>query len=622
MNNKHNTHEMDDSLLLVLLTKLSNLDRNKLIKHIQPPASDFQVDTWYPNDLLPSLAPQGQYRDSQANLYAIAIHLYRTGRSFFVVADSLTKRQLQGTAVRGESDAISVVLMAVRPSARDGEVRVIAKRSAMTRDENVNLLQTARSFEISHKFLADRLQCISLIYSDFGLQLHDPDRGIFARDTPRMLGHEQLSITFESELGPNIPLPAELVHEISSLANVTRSQSPVLLPAGSNFTPYRPYIHIFLTFRTSEEQIRGMQRALQQWMRIEYQVQEEKRQQERKSKGVRDAEYYDTDYNPSCVAFLVEPIVSLIPWNYSRVPSRRDVLRMRAATAEHPTRVTELPETRARPVDLLLEPLKDGEVAAAALATVYPAPCGLIVTQNTLSNLVEEVGLHNKTEKFSEFSDDLRHNQIIDSDKLEILPSVEIMSSYDDPFYSNPPPWQPVDRSMNSISLFYMTNRLTKQEDRALHDEIRTMNDLEHHSWSRKVISPVPWKPDQDNADDAGLDYMWEIVETVPESNHVQLPYFFADEQSGMDQTIIVMEKDYFFARDDDKKAQELLRDVPEPEFRGLRYARIKGRDAHTIFANLSLCNMEMEDFDLEGEGVIKLPRAGWPGHGVLFEQW
>lgn len=627
MDNQHlppDNDSVDESLLLVLLTTLSDVDKDKLIDHVQPPASNFKIHTWSPNDLLPSIAPQGQYIDSQANLYALAIHLYRTGRSFFVVADSLSKRQLQGRPVRGESGDISVILIAVRPTGRDSEVRVLAKRSAMTRDENVNLLAVAKSFEVSQKFLSNRRQCIPEIYSDFGLQLHDPDHGIFNGDSLQLLGHEKIYKDVAEELKNSINLPMEVALEISSRANVTRSQSLIHIPPGSDLRPYQPFIHIFLSFRTSDEELRKMQVGFQASVKVEYKAQAEKRREERLGKKMEGDDYYehyDVIHNPRLRAFVLEPTVCLIPWDYDHSPTRRDVIRMRATTADHPTMMSGLLDIRARPVDLLLHPVKDGNFSEAEFATVYPAPCGLVVTRNTLSNLVQELGLENKTAKFTEFEGDLHQFGFIDSEKLEILPSAEIMSSYDDPFYPNPPPWQPIDHSMNSISLFYMTNKLTEQQDRALHNEIQSMKDVDEERWGEKIICSVPWKQDEGNAEDATLEYMVEVLENVQASTYVQTPYFFADEQSGVDQTIIVMEEDLFFAEDDDEKAKELLKDVPDPEVRGVRYARIRGRDAHTVFANLSISNMDMEDFGLEGDGILTFPRAGWPGHGILFNR-
>ena len=605
-------NETTKSLLLVLLTKLSPGDEERLIQHLQPPASEFRIKTWSPgNHLLRSIAPQGEYRDSQANLYALAICLHRTGRSSFVVADNLTKRQLEGCPIRGESEAISVVKIAVRPGIRDGQVRVLARRSVMASDENVSLFDAVNTFEVPQTFIADRLTRESFIYSDYGLELHDPDQGLFAMSTAESLAHKEISRSLEKQLVANIPLPGELVLEIASRAN-SRPIYPVRFPLGLSFESDMPYMNIFVAFKTTEEELKELQSALQEAVQIEYQRLEETGNED-------EREQYGNDRSNESTSSS-EVRISLIPWDHDRALSRRDVMRMRAETAEHPSTVGLPYYRRPQPEDILLRPFKRGEADTAQFVTIFQPPAGLVAVRTTLSNLVKEAAQYDKCQRFVDFVDELNRNGFIDSDKLEILPSREINSSHDDPFYSNPPPWEPVDRQVKHISLFYMTNKLTKEQDRALHNEIKSLGEMDDDDIDPKAICPVAWKAGQEDADDATLEYMWKVLNMAKRNNVCRLPFFFVDRQSVEDHTLLVMTKDLYFWDDDNEQAKELLKDVPNPRFRGLRYARIPGRDAHCIFANLSISNLDMEELDLLEDGIMKLPRPDWPGHGILFD--
>ncbi|KAL4924692.1 uncharacterized protein BDV17DRAFT_207168 [Aspergillus undulatus] len=44
----------------------------------------------------------------------------------------------------------------------------------------------------------------------------------------------------------------------------------------------------------------------------------------------------------------------------------------------------------------------------------------------------------------------------------------ELLVPYQNPFYPTPKPWTAVDRWMNSISLFYLTDSFTPEHYRAL----------------------------------------------------------------------------------------------------------------------------------------------------------
>ncbi|KAJ6190265.1 hypothetical protein N7519_000286 [Penicillium mononematosum] len=87
------------------------------------------------------MARQGSHRESQANLYALAVLAYQSGHSKLMVADELSKRQLTGNLRPGEGTCLSVILISVneKPSTVDG-ISVWARR------ENCRGQQIAQMF--------------------------------------------------------------------------------------------------------------------------------------------------------------------------------------------------------------------------------------------------------------------------------------------------------------------------------------------------------------------------------------------------------------------------------------------------------------------------------------------
>ncbi|KAJ5730976.1 uncharacterized protein N7483_005484 [Penicillium malachiteum] len=124
----------DKVLQQIFLTDLTEKDKNNLVckeldKYIK---NGIEIKTWTPSlELLSSISKQGPYRDSQANIYALAMLALKSGLEFgsagtsFLVADDLTKRILQRTLIPIESKKDIVVMVTVRTEPRKTTMRSI-----------------------------------------------------------------------------------------------------------------------------------------------------------------------------------------------------------------------------------------------------------------------------------------------------------------------------------------------------------------------------------------------------------------------------------------------------------------------------------------------------------------
>lgn len=74
-------------------------------------------------------------------------------------------------------------------------------------------------------------------------------------------------------------------------------------------------------------------------------------------------------------------------------------------------------------------------------------------------------------------------------------------------------------------------------------------------------------------------------------------PALFVDQQSFVDNTVVVAQTLYYHLEGASEEALKLLEDVPEPSTKGFAYGWIPGRDAHNVYANLEIANMDCRDF-------------------------
>lgn len=289
--------EQPKSLLLVFLADFDDIHEKKLVDHLQPSASEFKILTWHPRHrVLQSLAPQRQHRDSKANLYGLAIVAHRNGHSGFLVADELTKRQVEGRfPLRGEDERISVGMIAVRQSKeQDGQLRVIAKRSAMANEENLALLAAVDNFEIFPDFEnPQRVERVTTIYSVLGLQLHDPDRPVFTPGTANPMGYEEVSSAAMGTISMNTPLPPELALDVTSRAE-KNLEEPINFPPGLNFQDSKRDINVLLGFKSTESERSSILTALKSAVHHEFEKKSGKQKKGVKRKAAAKQENINT----------------------------------------------------------------------------------------------------------------------------------------------------------------------------------------------------------------------------------------------------------------------------------------------------------------------------------------
>ncbi|KAJ5989162.1 hypothetical protein N7481_004372 [Penicillium waksmanii] len=616
------------SLLLVFLADFEEPHKERLINHVRPATSEFKILTWHPNhEVLRSIAPQRRYRDSQVNLYGLAIVAHRNGHSGFIFADELTKRQVEGHfPLRGEDGRISVGMISVRQKEQHGQLRIVAKRSALENDENIALLAAVENFDISQDFNNPKNEnFVTTVYSELGLELHDPDHPVFTPSTMDSFAYEEISAAAIKALSMNTPLPPELVIDITS--RLERNLEEVIkFPPGLNFQIETPNINILLGFQTTQTERENILSVLKDAVHLEFekQRQEQKKELEIKAEAKqkrtsmsetdeeKEREDGDKDDAVSSRDFHdaghLEPSVHLIPWEQKRPPSRRDILNVFEAVAAYPgTGPFKLPY-------LLMKPTENCSEALTELISIEDTEMGPSVRQITLNEMIQYKGVRPTALDFARYYGD---------GQMELMPSPRIISSgFDEPFYPISHPWNAIGR-MNSIPLFFLTNKLSDEQVTALYEEIRTMGEIDDDDWGKKVICPVLWKEDEPDAEDGTPADMWRLYTEVHDG--CEDPLFFADLQSGNDLKVIVTDQNYVGDPDpDDEESCELLKGVEQPSFRGLTYGRLPGREAHIVWMNLNIANMGIDEYFDDENTCENYFRPDWPCHDRMdeYNEW
>lgn len=150
------------------------------------------------------------------------------------------------------------------------------------------------------------------------------------------------------------------------------------------------------------------------------------------------------------------------------------------------------------------------------------------------------------------------------------------------------------------------------------------MLDVDLEQWERKHCCFVLWEDSEEGLQGGTLQDMWDILWDVYTNKRGRgspttssLPIFFIDQQSGHDFTLIAVEPDFLYTRKPSTAtaAADILKDIPAAKARGFLYNRIRGRDVHFAHADLSIENMDIDEFVDE---VHRFPRPRWPGHGIL----
>ncbi|KAJ5679939.1 hypothetical protein N7462_008183 [Penicillium macrosclerotiorum] len=580
----------ETSLLVALLTELELADEALLLQRLHETCpEDYSVQLWHPPKVgLPQpISKRRDRRDSKANIYGLAVLAHRAGRASFYVVDRLTKRQLQGDPRPGEDPSISMVMVSVRSSLHECEpLRVIAKRHTLDQDGGQRLPNLLSTFELSYQFLGGASIDITTRLSEYGLELHDPDHAVFTRDTVSATGREEFECAIKAALSESTPLPTELIASIVSTMDHRTQIEPVSSPTQSDA------LTLFLTFPTEEDERNAMRAVMERELQL---------------LGFQPLQRSKEDDTVHHLA------VQLVPWEYSHPATRRDL----------ENHWQEIHEPTLCPLNYLLAPLettrKSHVLEKAQLGSIYHSNDGFILmARNSLAQMA--AARLNRTElppgKFAQLQNEWHENQRLDPAMVEFL------IGPDDPFYNNPPSWAPVNgEGLVSISVFYLTNKLSKEQTQALRAEFYEGNgDLDG---LQKACCYVAWADGDPDAPDGTVDDIWRIFWDLRRHTSCEMPIFFVDEQSGVNQTVIMVDCDHFFWASDNEQANRLLQDVEDPSTKGILCGRLKGRKAHDAFCNLSIGNMNFEEFlESFGQGEEHhYPRPGWPGHGILEDE-
>ena len=606
--------EKEKSLLVASLAELDYADETLLVQTLQDSIGEHenvQVQIWHPPK---SGVPQHFYEnkgrwDSKANIYGLAVLAHRDGRTGFLVADRLTERQLKGDPRPGESPILSVVMVGIRLPSRttritrtraesdtSERIRVIAKRHMVQSEDAAAIPRLLETFELSYKFLGGNSIDITTRLYEYGIELHDPDHAVFVPDTTTATGREEFESEMKAALLDATPLPAELVADIVSCID-HRSQ-PESIHLG--FQPEN--LLIFLTFPTTEDERESMQSALQREVTrcLEKRTQSPSKRKEEEEKGTRKKK----DNH----AVLT---VQLVPWEQKSRATRRDL--------EYHWKETH--DRAICPMNYLLSPIKSSRPpfaladAPGQFGSIYHGNDGFVlVARNTLDQMAKTrlTDSNGRLGKIAQLQKGLKRGALPDSSQVEFL------IGPDDPFYYNPPLWEPVDgEGLISIAVFYLTNKLSKEQILALRKELHLGDTILN---IQKACCFVPWEGGNPDAPDGTMDDIWRIFWEMRRRTSCPMPIFFIDQQSGVDYTVLMVDTDHYIGPHDDTHAAELLRDVEDASTRGLLYGRIRGRDAHDGHYHLSTGVLNFDEF-LESFGLDqehRYPRPGWPGHGVL----
>lgn len=652
----------DKVLLMLMLTEFTEQQKKKLVGFLEADRQvingGVKVKTWTPSKcLLDTIAVQGPHRDSLANVHALAMLAYQSGLEFqfhtsFVVADELTKRCWEGTHRVGERGVLSLLMVSVRPeipaetspsiSSPPPLVRVMISRFSDTLDQHENVgVSDVDSNLSSDDFLI--YDCFSMeeprvvrqsskhgllpfmleefrweAYNSFlrgvllpeyhckirklyylskpgaqrsysisyhSIYLLDPDKEIFSTESPHLSTRKQYLKTAWSALSSR--LPPELSTEIISRADlVPFFRAPLWRRRQS-----QGHLHIFVMFPTKEDELREAHLIIHDAL--------QKRSKEQKE---------------------VLKTTELIPLHRHGMRSRRDVV---AFWNEY--RTQEPDERWNDPLlNLMLKPIQNKAVDLSQFAIVSSGGARpVFVLRTTLDTLciVSTFGsLVHIARDYGGYNADL----------------VEATYNPDQPYYYNPPIWEAVgnlftDKYLvvyNWISVFYLTKHLTDSEDLVLRKEVHKVDgqdrydidpdaSVNYDTEQRKDVCFVPWEHDEDGT----LDDIWSIVLEIYKHEGFGrrfARFFCLDRQSVEDQTLIIVEPDFFLAGRKVQDEGDLLQGMVAPTLAGFRCNRVPCEDAHDSKMELDLCYRTIEEIgglDNEGQHFV---RPGWPGPGVL----
>ncbi|PWY80735.1 hypothetical protein BO94DRAFT_148975 [Aspergillus sclerotioniger CBS 115572] len=546
-----------NSLLLVSLTDLSETAEATLLNGFQhSPQANVKLSVWRPSRrVLARIAHQGLYHDSQENIYAVAVLAYRAGWTSLVVADGLTKRQLHGTLRVGENPQVSVVAVTIRPrsvtTSAEDNVRVNAQRTTVSDISNAELTLQPRPLPAYVK-----PDC----YHDLGIVLHDPDRAPLSLDNAASLGREEWLDSARHVLATRTPLPAELVQQVMSYAS-SGTESPIALPSWVRNDEGR-VMTIFLLFPTTAATRQTIQSTLEgatkDWM----------------------------EKHGHAISSRTTPY-KLISWEHHRAMSRRQLMKLwyEYAPRRGPGGLADAFFFLGKPVD------NAADIQIGIFHKVWDGQAN--VTHKPLHVILEHP--YPSTWRWEWELPPAPGLLSLDREENEVT---ELFHAFDQPFYSNPPPWLPTQSRLNYVAVFALTKTTPNQTD-AIQAELCTWR-VREQRFEEKVACFVPW----DGEEDGTLDDIWRIVQELAiyhRGSPIFYPIFFVDRQSTADNTVLAVRPR--------PPGTPLPTDLPSRNLGGFSYGRVPGRDAHYIFDNVSMRRNYFSD--LAPVNVFRRP--DWP---------
>ncbi|KAJ5292281.1 uncharacterized protein N7443_008234 [Penicillium atrosanguineum] len=550
---------ISNSLGVATLVWLNPHDEAQLVQRLQDHVGKTaSVQIWHlpKAKLLRPIGERDYPLDSKGNIFHAAALAHREGLSSIFVADSLTKRQLKEDLRPGEDPLLSVVMVRIRRQGADQNdrpFRVIAKRHTV--EGVANILYLLNALEISPSFLNRNGN-----NKDHGIELHDPDRAVFEPNRASSTGRENHETSITAALLQSFPLPTELCRAITSMIN-NRAHFQPKKTAGLLRGSHHGTV-IMLSFPATPGEIEELRVSVELSLR-------------------------DRGYHHSGPVGSMK--IQLVPWTNDYQATRRD-LEMHWNQTHHP---------KLCPIWYLLAPpqrIAGGyDLERAQWAAIYHGSNdGIFIARKTFqSRLMESISPQSfRRSAATQFQDRLADQLSIDPDR------VEIFCSPDSPLYLNPPMWEPVDSAgITSIALFYLTNQLPEEQQQTLKTELHTLNDMEDDYEDEdynKACCFVPWAEEGENVSGGTVDDMWEVFWGMYQLTTFEMPIFFIDDQSGIDQTVLVVYPDHCYNSDED--AQSLMEDVNKPKVNGMLYGRIKGRDAHMAWMDLRDVSMDFDE--------------------------
>ncbi|KAL4909093.1 hypothetical protein BDW74DRAFT_174307 [Aspergillus multicolor] len=640
-------------LLFIDIASLTDAEVSQTVSQLQECVKDNDgngpvawIQLWRPSEsaFLQPLRDKRQdvlkryYKDSKANLYGLAVIARRSGYSFFFVADDHFKRGLRDEHNPGfkptnhghRGIVVDIRSQTSANGAQEDEIQVFAVRRTTSGGTSHNLFKRAGHDVTLLDVLGRSWMTHFEQFYNWGVELHDPSKSVFLPNTASITGREEFEATARTALTESTPLPRELVNQIVNCL-YDGDEPPFVMTA----TFSRADLNIFLLFPATDDECQSMQSRIQQEVNRCFnalkaadeekkkQAEEEKRRTDRCTKKIEGdednddeySEYGDSDMSMGSdsdeeighehdMRFPEKLTVRLIPWKYSRTACRLDLQRYWKII--HARFVC--------PVNFLLEPLPESEPQpqVSPFRSVYHGAGGfMFISRNTIARMVRHV-VTRPTEMFRSFELRKEMNRMKRNRRAEKSPAdTEILYEPEQPLYYVSAPWEvPREEGMGTLAVLLLTNHPTDDEVEMFTNEVEQPGVLEEELVDfDKYCHTIPWREDEENAPDGTMDDIWKMFCELQAAGHCP-PYFFADQQSIKEFTLIMVDADTCSWEDSHEHRDKLLQQVVNPDLKGLRYGRLECCEAMTALESIKRGSMEFVDFfDGEEDEILFYPR-------------